>query len=60
MMIYLFVQQKSAKIIPVTLNSDFRKYREEEDLIVYINGYIGFLNENTLRNEFKLTGSSYL
>lgn len=48
------------KIIPVTMNSDFRKYREEKDLFIYINGYIGNLNENTLRNEFKLTGNSYL
>ncbi len=48
------------EIIPVTLSSDFRKYREQKDLFIYINGYIGNLNEHTIRNEFKLTGSSYL
>lgn len=47
-------------IVPVTLKADVRKYREQKDLCVYINGHIDRLNEDTLNSEFKLTGKSYL
>lgn len=47
-------------IIPVTLNSNVNKYFGEDNVCVYINGYIGNLNEHTLNSEFKLTSNSYM
>lgn len=57
----LFAARKSGKrITPITLSKNFRKFRDYENLCVHINGHIGELNEETLRDEFKLTSSSYL
>lgn len=46
-------------LYPVTLSDNTNLEKEHKRQCVYINGYIGRLNENTLRSEFRLTGSSY-
>lgn len=48
------------KIVPITLSEKTGKLIEEKSSCVYINGYIGKLNEKTLKTEFKLTTESYL
>lgn len=47
-------------LIPITLSSKRREKDLDNNLCIYINGYIGKLTTDTLRNEFKLTGRSYL
>lgn len=47
-------------ITPVTISEETEKYLDKTDICVYINGYIGTLNERTLNTEFKLTTKSYL
>lgn len=46
-------------LLPVTLNSCLKKDWEDTRYCVYINGYIGNLNETTLKSEFRLSGKSY-
>lgn len=48
------------KMIPVTINQSTKKYIDHSNCCVYINGYIGRLNEKTLNTEFKLTTTSYM
>lgn len=47
-------------LIPITLNQSTNKYIDNSACCVYINGYIGKLDEKTLNTEFKLTTKSYL
>lgn len=47
-------------LIPVTLNTKRKEDDLNKNLCIYINGYIGNLTTETLKNEFRLTGSSYL
>lgn len=56
----LAARSKGITITPVTINSRIRDNLDQEQLCVYINGYIGNLNERTLNSEFKLTANSYL
>lgn len=44
---------------PVTLSDNTNLEKEQKKQCVYINGYIGKLNADTMRSEFRLTGSSY-
>lgn len=55
------IATKDAKetLIAVTLNSSLKKDWLDTDYCVYINGYIGNLNETTLKSEFRLSGKSY-
>lgn len=46
-------------LYPVTLSDDTALEKKHKKQCVYINGYIGRLNEKTLQSEFRLTGSSY-
>lgn len=46
-------------LYPVTLSSNIKLEKEQKKQCVYINGYIGHLNENTLQSEFRLSGKSY-
>ena len=48
------------KMIPVTLNQSTKRYIDNSNCCVYINGYIGKLDDKTLNAEFKLTAESYL
>lgn len=48
------------EILPVTLSSKRSSDILLKKLCVYINGYIGNLNNKTINNEFKLTGKSYM
>lgn len=48
------------KMVPITISEKTTKYLEEKSSCVYINGYIGKLNESTLNTEFKLTTKSYM
>lgn len=48
------------KMIPITLSEKTERLIDEKASCVYINGYIGKLNERTLETEFKLTTVSYL
>ena len=50
----------ASSLIPITLNMHRSKHDLEKNLCIYINGYIGELTEQSLNNEFKLTGESYL
>ena len=45
---------------PVTLKTPRRDNDLEKNLCVYINGYIGRLTVQSLNDEFRLTGRSYL
>lgn len=45
---------------PVTLNTPRRNNDLENNLCIYINGYIGKLTIQSLNDEFRLTGKSYL
>lgn len=47
-------------LVPVTLKTPRRENDLDDNLCIYINGYIGRLSANTLNDEFKLTGKSYL
>ncbi|MCM1173842.1 MAG: hypothetical protein NC341_02195 [Blautia sp.] len=47
-------------LIPVTLHTKRREEDLNNNLCIYINGYIGKLTIESLKNEFKLTGRSYL
>lgn len=44
----------------VTLNSSLKEDWIDTKYCVYINGYIGNLNEMTLKSEFRLSGKSYV
>lgn len=46
--------------IPVTLDKKTNEYMANNRICVYVNGYIGKLDENTLNNQFKLSTKSYL
>jgi len=56
----LATNQSTNTLLPITLGMSRNEKILEENLCIYINGYIGRLNENTLNGEFKLTGRSYL
>ena len=57
----LLAAKKRGKILtPVTLTSDIKDYKDNENLCVHINGHVGNPNQHTLHHEFKLTSSSYL
>lgn len=45
---------------PVTLSVSVRENILDENLCIYLNGYIEKLTPETLDNEFKLTGRSYV
>lgn len=47
-------------LIPITLSTKRTEEDLDNNLCIYINGYIGKLTTESLRNEFKLTGRSYL
>ena len=47
-------------LIPITLKTHRSEHDLEKNLCIYINGYIGKLTEQSLNDEFKLTGRSYL
>ncbi len=47
-------------LIPITLSTKRREEDLDNNLCIYINGYIGKLTTESLQNEFKLTGRSYL
>lgn len=47
-------------LIPVTLSASRKEGDLQNNLCIYINGYIGKLTPETLNDEFKLTGRSYL
>ena len=48
------------KLIPVTINQSTKKYIDSSNCCVYINGYIGKLDDKTINTEFKLTTTSYM
>ena len=56
----LAARNNGITVTPVTINSSIKDNLDKERLCVYINGYIGNLNERTLNGEFKLTADSYL
>ena len=45
---------------PITLGEPYKSDYIDDNLCIYINGYIGHLTTETLVSEFKLTGKSYL
>lgn len=47
-------------LVPATLKKKIREVDDETKYCVYINGYIGKLNEETLQSEFRLSGKSYI
>lgn len=53
-------QKPALSLTPITLKTHRSEHDLEKNLCIYINGYIGKLNEQTLNDEFKLTGKSYL
>jgi hypothetical protein len=57
---YVAVAKEGKTIKPLTLSSNPHQYREVTSTILHINGYIGRLDTETLKSEFKLTGKSYL
>jgi hypothetical protein len=48
------------KLTPLTLTDHPQHYRNSNEYVIHINGYIDRLNESTLLTEFKLTNTSYL
>lgn len=46
--------------VAVTINMPTQRYLDQEDICVYVNGYLGKITEETLLSEFKLTAKSYL
>ena len=52
-------KESEKPLYPVTLSDDVQIERENRKQCIYINGYIGKLNKNTLQSEFKLSGRSY-
>lgn len=47
-------KESEKPLYPVTLSDDVQIERENRKQCIYINGYIGKLNKNTLQSEFKL------
>lgn len=47
-------------LMPITLYTKRKEDDLNNNLCIYINGYIGRLTAETIKNEFKLTGRSYL
>lgn len=56
----LAAAQRTKKLTPVSLSSHPRHYKNSEEIVCHINGFIDNLTEQTLLNEFKLTNVSYL
>ncbi len=52
--------EKNFKKTPVTCEHDVYEYAKNKNTIIHINGFIDFLNENSLQAAFKLTDTSYL
>lgn len=46
-------------IVPITLEDNIRRLREESTQCIHINGYIDALTDETLFTRFKLTDTSY-
>lgn len=53
-------EQEANRIYPITLSTKYNRKLLNKKLCIYINGYIGNLNEETLDSEFKLTEESYM
>lgn len=56
----LATKSGTSTLSAVTLNSELSKNWTDTQYCVYINGYIGHLNEKTLKSEFRLSGESYI
>lgn len=56
----LLASEGDCKNLPVTINESPKNYLTQSNICVYINGYIGNLNEKTLDSQFKLTSKSYM
>lgn len=52
-------EQVNKKRTPITLSESVRDYYNH-DIVLHINGYIDTLTTSKLKNEFKLTSTSYL
>ena len=46
-------------ITPATLDMDYRSLQKEPNICLFINGYIGNLNDQNFNSSFKLTTKSY-
>lgn len=56
----LATKERASALVPATLKKKLREAEDEIKYCVYINGYIGRLNEETLQAEFRLSGKSYV
>lgn len=56
----LATKEEISTLIPATLKKKVRERDDDIKYCVYINGYIGRLNEETLQSEFRLSGKSYV
>lgn len=56
----LATKEGASTLVPATLKKKIREIEDEVNYCVYINGYIGKLNEETLQSEFRLSGKSYI
>lgn len=54
------IQGAKKHIVPVTLSSRLKDYRDKSQICVHLNGSIENLSSDKLFNEFKLTNVSYL
>ena len=56
----LATKEGVSTLFPVTLGSKVKGNLTDTNYCVYINGYIGRLNEETIKSEFRLSGESYI
>lgn len=56
----LATKDEISTLVPVTLKKKVREGEDEIKHCVYINGYIGKLDDKTLQSEFRLSGKSYV
>jgi hypothetical protein len=56
----LATKEGTSTLVPITLKKKIKETEDDIKYCVYINGYIGRLNEETLQAEFRLSGKSYV
>lgn len=56
----LATKDEISTLVPITLKKKVRESEDEIKYCVYINGYIGKLDEQALQSEFRLSGKSYV
>ena len=54
------LEKSNPNLRPLTINSNIKMHTYKNPFVLYINGYIENLNEDSFNNDFKLTNTSYL